>query len=128
MPENLPPVLRWEYRRTDEPLAMPSDFDDLGASQYETVEVEVERDAARQVLQDIRDAIDERSRQYYVETVVVDIEAYIDADVFCRCAYGESLQRVVGPKVVLSDSMVTPAIPIEDRVEEYLFDEGGDDA
>lgn len=128
MSEDLPPVLRWEYRRTDEPLARPADFDDLSASQYETVEVEVERDAGRQVLQDIRDTVDERSREYYVETVVVDIEAYIDADVFCRCAYGESLQRVVGPKVILSDSMVTPAIPIQDRVEEYLFDdEDGDE-
>ncbi len=84
MADRLPPVLRWEYNRTEDPHAEVSDLEDPGTldASWETKEVEVERDAARQALQDIRDAIEERSQYWLIEQVVVGVEPYIDADVY----------------------------------------------
>ena len=127
MSENLPPVLHWEYKRTDDPVRGVEDLT-FGHATYDTNAVEVERDAARQVLQDIREAIDERSKYHYIQEIVLGVEPYIDADVYCRCAYEEPLQRVLDPRViVVPGDAIEPVIPFEKRVEEHLFDEEEDD-
>lgn len=131
MLEDLPPVLRWVYRRTDEPLVRPADFDDLSASQYETVEVEVERDRARQTLQDIHDAIDERSQYYLIEEVVIGVERYLEADIYCQVAHDVGVETWIGRGIdvtVVPGQMIEPVVPAEKRVEEHLFDEGDGDA
>lgn len=128
MPENLPPVLRWEYNRTDDPEVAMSRPDPAElAAGWETKEIEVERDAARQALQDIETEIAERSEDYLIDEVVVGVEKYIDADVYCRCAHGVPMETVVGVEVTaVPGDVIAARIPARERIEEHLFEE--DDA
>ena len=108
---------------------VPGDRGDVFAdAAWESKELEVERDAARQVLQDIREQIDERSRYWLVEEVVLGVEPYIDADVYCRCAYEAPLEQVLDVSVtVVPGEVIEPVIPNRKRVKEHVFKQGVDD-
>ncbi|WP_226043459.1 hypothetical protein [Natrinema sp. DC36] len=130
MNDALPPVLTWRYERIDtasvEPLASGREIRD--ATTLDVHEIEVERDEARQILQDIHDTIDERSKYYLIEEVVLGDEIYVKADIYCRCAYEASLENTLGIDVtVVPGDMIEPVVPTKKRIEEYLEERGRDD-
>lgn len=126
--DSLPPVLEWRYESIDTAsmAVSPTEGDLKGAPTIDSRTIEVERDEARHVLQTIHDRLDERSQYYVIETLVVGVSPYIKADVYCRCAYDEPLDRVLDPEViVVPGDAIEPVIPNEKRVDEHLE---GDDA
>lgn len=129
MTDDLPPVLRWEYNRADDPAPeVSASHDQFKTATWESKEIKIERDAARQALQDIHERIEERSKYWVIEGLVLGAEPYIDADVFCRCAYETPLEQVLDVSVtVVPGETIAPVIPNRKRVEEHVFAEDTDD-
>jgi hypothetical protein len=125
MAEDLPPVLTFTYERFDEEttVAVDSGHELRDHHPIDSQEIEVGRDEAQQALQDIHDAIDERSQYWVIEEVVVGVETYLKADIYARCAYDESVDTVCSVDItVVPGDMIAPVIPNEKRLEEHLED------
>lgn len=128
MPD-LPPILQYSYERFDDPMVKPpADPREPGDPKpIDAHEIEVERDEARQILQDIQDKIDERSKLYRAGEIVLGVEPYLKADVYCRMAYEEPLENVLAPEVtVIPGDSVAPVIPTQKRIEEHLSERDSD--
>jgi len=130
MPENLLPVLTWRYTRYDaDTIGMVDSTRELrDHPPIDSREIEVERDRARHVLEEIYDALDERSTYYVIDELVLGVEKYLPADVYCRCAYDQSLESTldVDVTVVLGD-LVEPVIPTDQRLKEHLAEQENHD-
>lgn len=127
--DQLPLVLTWQYKRIDtSDLIPPVDEDQLqDAHAVYGREIEVERDEAHQTLEDISVKLEKRSRYYRIKEVVLGVEKYIEADIYCRYAYDTSLDDVLDVDItVIPEDVIRPVIPAEKRREEYLEEE--DDA
>lgn len=129
MSDGLPPVLTWRFERFDADTiaAVDSGRDLRNHVPVDAHEIEVDRDRARHVLQEIRDRLDKRSKYYVIEELVLGVEKYVPANVYCQCAYDQSLESVLDVAVtVVPGDLVEPVIPTEQRLKEYLADEDGD--
>ena len=128
--DDLPPVLRCSWERyspdTIGAVSTESRLADHRADEHH--EIEVERDAARQALADIQDAVDERSKYWAIDEVVVDVESYIEADIYCMAAYQAELDSTLTPRVIVvpGEDTIEPVIPARRRVEEHLSSDGTD--
>jgi hypothetical protein len=130
MPNDIPPVITWRYERLGQntPELPATDRDLRETTPVDAREIEIERDRARQILQDIRDALDERSKYYLIDELVLGVENYLPADVYCRVAYEESLEAVLDVEVsVVSGDVIEPVVPTKQRVAEYLSERDTDE-
>lgn len=117
----LPEVITYRWETYDEPITgmEPGGTPDFPPDDVR--EVEVERDVARQVVRDIHEAIERRSRSYVIVEVILGAETYLKADVYCRTLHEIPIDAHLGVDVtVIPGDMIEPVIPTEKRIEEHL--------
>jgi hypothetical protein len=96
----------------------------------EVASVEIETDAAQEILHNVCAEIEEAMRETSVEEVILDVETFRDIEAFCRFFYGQSFYEYTGfePIVVpVEEELVEPVRDPMDVVWDYIKENEDDD-
>lgn len=127
---SIPETITYTYERVDEDYPIPAPVSQQELDQMPTEEVrtvEIEREEAEALLEEINDAVEDRQQYWTITELVLGAEEYVVVDTYCRYAYDQSFANWYGLDVtVVPGSMVAPVVPNHVRREEYLSEEGND--